>query len=74
MTGVTDTMRPVQLTNEFQPLQQMPSINDDCIHQSMLTAQTKNSLVGKNEFGSLEGDSKILATSSMSSKNLLTVV
>ena len=32
VTRVTDAMRPVQLTNRFQPLLQMPSTDDACIH------------------------------------------
>ena len=42
-----DTMRPLQLTNRFQPLLQIPMYDDVCVSQPMLTDQTKTTLVGK---------------------------
>ena len=47
VTGVAEAMRPVQLTNRFQPLLLMNSADDVCPSQSRLTDQTKNILMGK---------------------------
>ena len=52
VNGAIDTMRPLQLTNRFQPLLQIP-IDDVCVSQPMLTDQTKTTLVGKKN-GSLD--------------------
>ena len=57
VTGVTDTRRQVQLTNRFQPLQKMLTMNGDCTHQSMLADQTKNNM-RKIKVRLLEVDSK----------------
>ena len=47
VTGVAEAMRPVQLTNRFQPLLLMNSADDVCSSQSRLTDQTKNILMRK---------------------------
>ena len=56
VTEATETMKPWQLTNRFQPLLQI-STDDVCSSQPMLTDQTKSTLVGKNKNGFLAGGS-----------------
>ena len=51
VNGPTDTMRPLQLTNRFKPLFQIPMYDDVCVSQPMLTDQTKTTLVGKKQKG-----------------------
>ena len=54
VTEATETMKPLQLTNRFQPLLQIPT-DDVCFSQPMLNDQTKSILVGKkNKNGFLE--------------------
>ena len=78
VTEATDIMKPLQLTNRFQPLLQIP-MADVCVSQPMLTDQTKTTLVGKNKNGFLDRGSSnvsdIIPTqkqlaSKASSKNL----
>ena len=53
VTEATETMKPLHLTNRFQPLLQIP-MDDACSSQPMLTDQAKNTLVGiKNKNGFL---------------------
>ena len=53
VTEATDTTRPLQLTNRFQPLLQIP-MDDVCVSQPMLTDQTKITLVGEKKNGFLD--------------------
>ena len=48
VTEATETMKPLQLTDRFQPLLQI-SMDDVCSSQPMLTDQTKSTLVGKKQ-------------------------
>ena len=48
VTEATETMKPLQLTNRFQPLLQIP-MDDVCVSQPMLTDHTKSTLVGKKQ-------------------------
>ena len=55
VTEAIETRKPLQLTNRFQPLLQIPMYDDVCVSQPMLTGQTKNTLVGKkNKNGFLD--------------------
>ena len=55
VTEAIETIKPLQLTNRFQPLLQIPMHDDVCVSQPMLTGQTKNTLVGKkNKNGFLD--------------------
>ena len=49
VTEATETIKPLQLTNRFQPLLQIPMYDDVCVSQPMLTDQTKTTLVGKKQ-------------------------
>ena len=49
VTEAIETRKPLQLTNRFQPLLQIPMYDDVCVSQPMLTGQTKNTLVGKKK-------------------------
>ena len=74
VTGVAEAMRPVQLTNRFQPLLLMNSADDVCSSQSRLTDQTKDILTGKKtKLGNWKGILKISATSLPHNSNLLGV-
>ena len=48
VTEATEAMKPLQLTNRFQPLLQIP-MDDVCSIQPMLTDQTKSTFVGKKK-------------------------
>ena len=64
VTEATETMKPLHLTNRFQPLLQIP-MDDACSSQPMLTDQAKNILVGKKtKMGFWQGFPITPATSS----------
>ena len=74
VTEATDTTRPLQLTNRFQPLLQIP-MDDVCVSQPMLTDQTKITLVGKKtKMGFWTGVLITLATSSLHKSSHLAMV
>ena len=58
MTEAIETIKPLQLTNRFQPLLQIPMYDDVCISQPMLTGQTKTTLEGKKNNKRVRGAPK----------------
>ena len=71
VTEATETMKPLQLTNRFQPLLQIPT-DDVCFSQPTLTDQSKSILVGKKtKMGLWKGVLRTLATSSLHKSSLL---
>ena len=74
VTEATETMKPLQLTNRFQPLLQI-HMDDVCIAQPMLTDQTKSTLVGKKtKMGFSKGVLITLATSYLHKSSQLAMV
>ena len=75
VTEAIQTINPLQLTNRFQPLLQIPMYDDASVSQPMLTDQTKTTLVGKKtKMGFWTGVLTALAASSLHKSSQLAMV